>query len=154
VEPHPIRIKPGTFQIAGQSPDSHLQELEGHLDRMQALLGAELQGTLAGMGEPIRADTSALIRFTGAFTGLSTLLNFCAFTRGVLALEKGMETQADRLLVERVRGTLIPLVDSQGEVLKNSLEAEQGILDAALRRWYGGALAEVLAVRRCIARLA
>jgi hypothetical protein len=154
MNPDPIEIKPGTFRITGHSPENPIQELEGHMDRMQALLGTELQGTLAGMGEAVRTDTSALIRFTGAFTGLSTLLNFCAFARGVLALEKGMETQGDRLLVQRVRGNLIPLINNQGEVLRNSLEAEQAVLDAALRRWYGGALAEVLAVRRCIARLA
>lgn len=150
----PIHLNPGTYRIAGQSAEQHLLDLEGRMDRMQALLGPELQDTLAAMGEAVRSDTSALVRFTGAFTGLSTLLNFCSFTRGIIALEKGMQTQADRDLVERVRATLIPLVGNQGEILKASMEADLGVMDAALRHWYGTALAEVLAVRRCIARLA
>ena len=153
MKPEPIYINPGTFTIAGTAVERHIHDLEQHIERLQSILGAELKQALGGMGESIQNDTSALIRFTGAFTGMSTLLNFCSFTRGIIALEKGMETQADRKLVERVRGILVPLVSNQCEILKTSINAHLDVKDASLLTWYETALEAVQGINGYIARL-
>ena len=149
----PIYITPGTFGIAGNSAERHSQELEGHIERLQVLLRADLQSALAGIGDSLQNEPSALISFTGAFTGLSTLLHFCSFTRGIIALERGMETRADRDLVGKLRSLLVPIVNSQCEILDASMAAHLDVKAATLLNWYGNALAEVRAVKGFIDRL-
>ncbi len=149
----PIYIQPGTFCIAGASIHRHIEDLEKRIARLQVLLGEDLNTALAGMDEVTQADTSALICFTGAFTGMSTLLNLCFYTRGIVALEDGMETQRDRILVEGVRKILVPLVLGQGDLLKASMVSHREIQDAALSRWYAMALEELENVCTLVARL-
>ena len=153
-KPDPIYIQPGTFCIAGTSVHTHIEELERRIGRLQVLLGEDLNAALAGMGEATQADTSALICFTGAFTGMSTLLNLCFYTRGIIALEDGMETQQDRILVEGVRKILVPLVLGQSDLLKASLDAHKDVPDPSLRHWYALARAELASVHALVSRLA
>ncbi|MGA2083516.1 MAG: hypothetical protein ABSH53_23345 [Holophaga sp.] len=153
-KPDPIYIQPGTFSIAGTNVHAYIEDLERRIARLQVLLGEDLNAALAGMSEATQADTSALICFTGAFTGMSTLLNLCFYTRGIIALEDGMETQRDRILVEGVRKILVPLVLGQADLLKASLEAHRTVPDAALRHWYSMAMAELESVRTLVSRLA
>ena len=151
---NPIYIQPGTFCIAGTSVHRHIEGLEQRIGRLQILLGEELNAALAHMNESTQSDTSALICFTGAFTGMSTLLNLCFYTRGILALEDGMETSRDRMLVEGVRRILVPLVLGQGDLLRTSIASHRDVPDPALSGWYGRALGELDAVRGLITRLA
>jgi len=153
MKPEPIYINPGTFSLAGSSRERHVQALEARIERMQALLGAELQDALAGIGDALKDEPSALISFTGAFTGLSTLLHFCSFTRGIIALERGMETQADQDLVGRLRTLLVPAVIGQCDILGAAMAAQQEVKAASLRQWYGVALGEVRAVKGFIGGL-
>jgi hypothetical protein len=147
MKPDPIYITPGTFSLSGSPAGHYNQELEGHIDRLQVLLGNELQEALAGIGETPQSEPSVLITFTGAFTGLSTLLHFCSFTRGVIALEQGMETQADQGLAARLRGLMVPIVSGQCEILAESMAAHLDVKTTSLRAWYLAALAEIRAVR-------
>ena len=153
MKPDPIYIIPGTFSLSGGASERHAQDLEKHIDRLQVLLGTELQGALAGIGEAPHSEPSVLITFTGAFTGLSTLLHFCSFTRGVIALEQGMETQADQGLAGKLRALMVPIVVSQCEILTESMAAHMDVKTTSLRAWYQAALAEVQAVRGFIGRL-
>ncbi len=153
MKPDPIYLHPGTYTIAGSAMERHIKDLESHVERLQALLGAELQTALAGIGDSLQNEPSALISFTGAFTGLSTLLHFCSFTRGVIALERGMETRADQDLVARLRSLLVPVVNSQCEVLWDSMAAHRDVKAASLMDWYGKALCEVQTIRAFIGRL-
>ena len=118
------------------------------------MLGAELQKALAGMGEPPQNEASAMISFTGAFTGLSTLLHFCSFTRGIITVEQGMETCADLDLVTRFRNLMVPIVVSQCEILESSMAAQLEVRAPTLRIWYQKALAEVGAVHGFIGLVA
>ena len=154
MKPEPIYIHPGSFSIAGTPVERYSQVLETHIETLQVLLGAELNQALEGMDDWVQDETPALISFTAAFTGVSTLLNFCCFTRGIIALEKGMETVADRQLVEKVRRLLIPIVSSQCEILNSSMALHSGAKPAPLARWYEKAIAEVQAVYLFVSRLA
>ena len=154
MKPEPIYIHPGSFTIAGTPVERHSMVLEDHIETLQVLLGAELNQALEGLDDWVQDETPALISFTAAFTGVSTLLNFCCFARGIIALEKGMETVADKQLVERVRRLLIPIVSSQCEILNSSMSLHSGVKPAPLARWYEKALAEVQAVYSFIGRLA
>jgi len=149
----PIYINPVTFTLAGSSIDRAVQDLDGHIERMHGLLGAELQEALAGIGESLQNEPSALISFTGAFTGLSTLLHFCSFTRGLIALERGMETRGDQDLVGRLRALLVPAVNGQCEILGNAMAGHLDVKAPSLQHWYEGALGEVQAVKAFIGRL-
>ncbi len=153
MKPDPIYIQPGTFCIAGTSIHRHIEGLEQHIARLQTLLGEDLNAALATMSEATQADTSTLICFTGAFTGMSTLLNLCFYARGIIALEDGMETQRDRLMVEGVRKILVPLVLGQGDLLRSSMNSHRDVPGPALRKWYGQALGELDAVCGLVARL-
>jgi len=153
MKPDPIYINPGTFSLAGSSSGRWTQELEDHVDRLQVLLGADLQEALAGLSAAPQHEPSVLITFTGAFTGLSTLLHFCSFIRGVIALEQGMETRADQCLAGKLRGLLVPIVLSQCEILMEAMTAHLDVRTTSLRAWYQAALAEVQAVRGFIGRL-
>jgi len=150
MKPEPIYIHPGTYSIAGNPVERQIQQLEGHIERLQALVGAELQNALAAIGDTLEHDPSALIRFTGAFTGLSTLLHFCSFTRATIALERGMETRADQDLAAKLRSLLVPIVDSQCVMLGEAMTAQLGVKAASLVLWYQQALAEVQAIKGCI----
>jgi hypothetical protein len=152
LKPDPIYITPGTFSLAGGATERYAQDLEKHIDRLQVLLGTELQKALAGIGEAPHGEPSVLVTFTGAFTGLSTLLHFCSFTRGVIALEQGMETQADQSLAGKLRGLMVPIVASQCEILTESMTAHLEVRTPSLAAWYQAALAEVQAVRGFIPR--
>jgi hypothetical protein len=154
MKPEPIFINPGTYSIAGNPVERHLQRLDGHIGRMQALLGERLQHALAGVGDSLQNDPSALISFTGAFTGLSTLLHFCSFTRGTVTLERGMETRADQDLVAKLRSLLVPIVDSQCEILGAAMTAQLDVKAVSLLHWYQEALAEVVAIKNFIGQLA
>jgi hypothetical protein len=154
MKPDPIFINPRTFSIAGSSVERFTQDLDGHIGRLQALLGAELQDALAGIGDSLQNEPSALISFTGAFTGLSTLLHFCSFTRGIIALERGMETRADQGLVAKLRSLLVPIVNSQCEILGASMTGHLDVKATCLLHWYQEALAEVQSVKGFIGRLA
>ena len=149
----PIYLHPGTYSLAGNPVERSVLELEGHIERLQALLGAELQSALAGIDQALQNDSSALISFTGGFTGLSTLLHFCSFTRAVISLERGMETRADQDLVARMRGLLAPIVDGQCGILDAAMTAQLGVKAASLALWYRQALAEVQAIKGFIGRL-
>jgi hypothetical protein len=154
MKPDPIYLRPGTYSIMGGLADRHIQELDRLIDRIQLLLGAELQKALAGIGEARQNEASAMINFTGAFTGLSTLLHFCSFTRGIITVEQGMETRADLGLVTRFRGLLVPIVASQCEILETSMTAQLEVRSPSLRIWYQKALAEVGAVHGFIGLVA
>ena len=153
MKPEPIYIHPGSFTIAGTPVERHSMVLEDHIETLQVLLGAELNQALEGLDDWVQDETPALISFTAAFTGVSTLLNFCCFARGIIALEKGMETVADKQLVEKVRRLLIPIVSSQCEILNSSMSLHSGAKPAPLARWYEKAIAEVQAVYLFISRL-
>jgi hypothetical protein len=120
MKPEPIYLRPGTYSIEGGLADRHIQELDRLIDRIQVMLGAELQRAMAGVGDPHPGEASAMISFTGAFTGLSSLLHFCSFTRGIITVERGMETRADLGLVTRFRNLMVPIVTSQCEILETS----------------------------------
>ncbi|MDR3671015.1 MAG: hypothetical protein P4L36_09225 [Holophaga sp.] len=152
MKPEPIFIKPGTFSLAG-AMERDARDLEAHIERLQGLLGDQLQTALAGVGDRLQNEPSALITFTGAFTGLSTLLHFCSFTRGVVALERGMETRADQGLAGKLRALMVPIVLSQCEILNESMAANLEVKAASLQAWYRAALAEVVAVRTFIGRM-
>jgi len=154
MKPEPIYLHPGTYTIAGSPVERHIHELDRHIARMQLMLGSELQDALAGIGDSLQNEPSALIRFTGAFTGLSTLLHFCSFARGVIALERGMETLADQTLVARLRSLLVPIVSSQCEILETSIGGHLEVKAGSLVHWYLMALAEIQAVKGFIGRLA
>ena len=153
MKPDPIYIHPGTFIIAGSSGERRVQDLEAHIERLQALLGDDLRAALAGVGESFQTDPAAMVSFTGAFTGVSTLLHFCSFTRGIIALENGMETQADKKLVGCLRERLVPIVASQCEILKTTMGSNLAVKAGGLLHWYGRAMAEVEAVNGFIVRL-
>jgi hypothetical protein len=153
MKPDPIYLYPGTYALAGSLMERHIRDLESHVERLQALLGAELQTALAGIGDSLKNEPSALISFTGAFTGLSTLLHFCTFTRGIIALERGMETRADQDLVAKLRLLLVPVVNSQCEVLAGSMSAHQDVRADSLMLWYSNALAEVQTIKGFIGRV-
>jgi hypothetical protein len=153
MESEPIYLHPGTYSLTGDPVERQIQRLEGHIERLQALVGAELQATLAAIGTTMEHDATALISFTGAFTGLSTLLHFCSFTRAAIALERGMETRADQNLAAKLRGLLVPIVDSQCAILGAAMSAQMGVKADSLVRWYRDALAEVNAIKACIGRL-
>jgi len=153
MESEPIYIHPGTYSIAGNPLERRIQELDGHIQRLQVLLGDDLQKALAAIGNAMETDPSGLISFTGAFTGLSTLLHFCSFTRAAISLERGMETRADRNLAAKLRGLLVPIVESQCGILNAAITAQMGVKAAALVLWYQQALAEVQAIKGCIAKL-
>jgi hypothetical protein len=153
MKPDPIYIRPGTFAISGSSGERLVQDLEQHIERLQVLLGEDLRQALAGMGESVKGDPSAMISFTGAFTGLSTLLHFCSFTRGIIALEKGMETHADKNLVGKLRELLVPIVTSQCEILGASMQSNLGVRAASILHWYENAIAEVQTIHGFIGRL-
>jgi hypothetical protein len=144
MKPEPIFINPGTYSIAGNPVERHLQRLDGHIGRMQALLGERLQHALAGVGDSLQ----------NAFTGLSTLLHFCSFTRGTVTLERGMETRADQDLVAKLRSLLVPIVDSQCEILGAAMTAQLDVKAVSLLHWYQEALAEVVAIKNFIGQLA
>ena len=150
----PIYIKPGTYAIAGTAVKRYLEGLEAHINRLQVLLGDDLNAALAAMGETAQGDPATLISFTGAFTGMSTLLNLCFYARGIIALEDGMETQRDREMVEGVRKVLVPLLLGQGDLLKTSLVSHQEVRDPALRVWYDQARAELDGICALVGRLA
>lgn len=150
----PIYIKPGTCAIAGTAVKRYLEGLEAHINRLQVLLGDDLNAALAAMGETAQGDPATLISFTGAFTGMSTLLNLCFYARGIIALEDGMETQRDREMVEGVRKVLVPLLLGQGDLLKTSLGSHQEVRDPALRGWYDQARAELDRICTLVGRLA
>jgi hypothetical protein len=147
-----IFIKPGTFSLAGTPVERHLQELDGHIAVLQDLLGEKLKATLADLQTSAQDDALTLVTFTGAFTGVSTLLTFCSFIRGLTGLEKGMETPADQDLVGAMRRLLVPIVTSQTELLKASLAAHPG-RSLALVAWYRQAGAAILAIQGFISRL-
>ena len=153
MESEPIYITPGTYSIAGNPVERQIQELEGHIQRLQTLLGADLQSALSAIGNAMEPDPSGLISFTGAFTGLSTLLHFCSFTRGIIALEKGMETHADKNLVGKLRELLVPIVTSQCEILGASMQSNLGVRAASILHWYENAIAEVQTIHGFIGRL-
>ena len=153
MDPDPIFIRPGTFSIAGRSWERHILDLDAHIARLHVLLGDELKKALAGMNETLQNEPSILISFTGAFTGLSTLLHFCSFTRGTIALEKGMETQADKALVGKLRELLVPIVTSQCEILRTSMTAHNTGQALSIQAWYDKALEEVRAISGFIGRL-
>jgi len=150
----PIYLRPGTYSIEGGLADRHIQELDRLIDRIQVMLGAELQRALAGVGDPHPSEASSMISFTGAFTGLSSLLHFCSFTRGIITVERGMETRADLGLVTRFRNLMVPIVTSQCEILETSMAAQLEVKAPSLRRWYQKALAEVGAVHGFIGLVA
>jgi hypothetical protein len=154
MKPEPIYIKPGSFSIAGAPVERHTRDLEAHIDKLQVLLGDDLTQALAGMDDWIQDETPALISFTAAFTGVSTLLNFCCFARGIFALERGMETLADKQMVEKVRRLLIPIVSSQCEILGSSMALHTNARPPALNAWYDKATAEIQAVYAFVSRLA
>ena len=153
MESEPIYINPGTYSIAGNPVERQIQQLDGHIQRLQGLLGADLQSALAAIGNAMEPDPSGLISFTGAFTGLSTLLHFCSFTRAAIALERGMETRADQNLAAKLRGLLLPIIDSQCGILGAAMTAQLGVRADSLVRWYQESLAEVTAIKDCIAKL-
>lgn len=150
----PIYIKPGTYAIAGTAIKRYVEGIESHINRLQVLLGDELNAALAAMGEAAQSDPATLISFTGAFTGMSTLLNLCFYARGIIALEDGMETVRDRQMVEGVRKILVPLLLGQGDLLRTSLVAHQDVRDPALRSWYLKARAELDGICNLVGRLA
>jgi hypothetical protein len=152
MKPEPIYIKPGTFSLTG-GQERDARDLEAHIERLQGLLGDQLQAALAGVGDRLQNEPSALITFTGAFTGLSTLLHFCSFTCGVMALERGMETRADQSLAGKLRGLMVPIVLSQCEILNEAMTAHLDVKASSLQAWYQAALAEVLAVRSSMGRM-
>jgi hypothetical protein len=154
MKPDPIYIRPGSFSLAGTPVERNVQDLDRHIERLQELLGDELKITLSHINEALQNEPSALICFTGAFTGLSTLLTFCSFTRGIIALEKGMETLADQSLVAKLRGMLVPIITSQCEILGESMVPHLGVRSESLVKWYRHALAEVHAIAAFIGRLA
>ena len=154
MKPEPIYLRPGTYSLTGGLSERHIRELDRLIDRIQSMLGAELQKALAGMGEPPQNEASAMISFTGAFTGLSTLLHFCSFTRGIITVEQGMETCADLDLVTRFRNLMVPIVVSQCEILESSMAAQLEVRAPTLRIWYQKALAEVGAVHGFIGLVA
>jgi hypothetical protein len=153
MKPEPIYIRPGTFSLAGSPVEKHMQDLDIHIARLHGLLGDELKTALAGMGDSLQNESLALISFTGAFTGMSTLLTFCSFIRGVIALEKGMETQADKNLVATLRKLLVPIVTSQCEILKASMATQLAAEAASLLQWYEEAHEAVQAIHGFIGRL-
>jgi hypothetical protein len=154
MKPEPIYIKAGSFGIAGAPAEHRAKDLEAHIDKLQVLLGDDLTQALSGLDDWIQDETPALISFTAAFTGVSTLLNFCCFARGIFALERGMETVADRQMVEKVRRLLIPIVSSQCEILSSSMALHSTDRPAMLNAWYLKANAEIQAVYAFISRLA
>jgi len=147
-----IFIKPGTFSLAGTPVERHIQELDGHIAVLQDLLGEKLKTTLADLQTTAQDDALTLVTFTGGFTGVSTLLTFCSFIRGLTGLEKGMETPADQELVGALRRLLVPIVTSQSDLLKTSLTAHPG-RSLALVDWYRQAAAAVLGIQGFIGRL-
>jgi len=153
MKPEPIYILPGTFTLAGATAQGAAQELGAHIDRMQLLLGEDLRAALAALGATGQQDPAALISFTGAFTGLSTLLHFCSFTRGTIALERGMETPADRALVTKLRLLLVPILANQCEILEGAMGAQRQVKAEPLRAWYEAALVEVRLVRGFVGQL-
>ena len=153
MDPDPIIIRPGTFSIAGRSWEHDILDLDAHIARLHVLLGDDLKAALAGMSEPHQNEPSILISFTGAFTGLSTLLHFCSFTRGTIALEKGMETAADKALVGKLRELLVPIVISQCEILSASMNSHNNGQAPSIQGWYGKTLDEIRAIERFIGRL-
>jgi hypothetical protein len=154
MKPEPIYIKAGSFSIAGAPVERHAKDLESHIDKLQVLLGDDLTQALSGMDDWVQDETPALVSFTAAFTGVSTLLNFCCFARGIFALERGMETLADKQMVEKVRRLLIPIVSSQCEILSSSMSLHSSERPPALDRWYSKASGEVQAVYAFVSRLA
>lgn len=153
MDPDPIYIRPGTFSINGSSWERYIHELDVHIEHLHTLLGDELKMALAGLNDNLQNEPSLLISFTGAFTGLSTLLHFCSFTRGTIALEKGMETQADKALVGKLRELLVPIVTSQCEILGTSMVSHNTAHIRSIQDWYEKALKEVRAISGFIGRL-
>lgn len=153
MKPEPIYIQQGSYAIAGTTAKAFVDALEHHIGRLQVLLGEDLNATLGALGEAAQAEPAQLIAFTGAFTGMSTLLNLCFYTRGIVALEEGMETHRDRQMVQGVRRILVPLLLGQGDLLRTSLEVRQGAQDAALGGWYARARAELDGICGLVARL-
>jgi len=153
MKPDPIYLHPGTFSLTGSTAERHLQDLDRHIGKLHELLGDELKAVLADMGVAIQDEPLALISFTAAFTGLSTLLTFCSFIRGVIALENGMETLADKNLAGTLRKLLVPIVSSQCEIIKTTMGSNLGLRVASLLDWYCRAQAEVEAVEGFIGRL-
>jgi hypothetical protein len=153
MDPDPIYIRLGSFGLQGSSWEQQVHQLNVHIEHLHVLLGDDLKMALAGLKDSLHGDLSIQISFTGAFTGLSTLLHFCSFTRGTIALETGMETKADQALVRKLRELLVPIITSQCEILGTSMASHTPAQIRSIEEWYQKALVEVRAIRGFIGRL-